>query len=631
MTDQAVQCGFTKLHGTPVFAIAPGIPQQSASRVLGAMFSAEHSLWFFPAFYPYIKDVVRDLKIVFGEDLEFSEAAKKEIDECDIVETALDKQPMGVALHPGFKFITQPFEHQESALKFALYNIRCGILYDMGLGKTKIAIDLIRYLKRYESALTLILTPVIGIKMWQREIEKHAAKYELRVVALTGTGKSKKSAKLDEAVTLGANILIVGYDTAKRYATDIIQKFPYTIIIADESHNLRARDSERTKAACYLAARAYRRIIMSGTPSLGNPLHLFGQLQFLGKFIPATSFWTFRKIYTVSSAYNRKFIVGFKNLDHLNDKVRRICLRKTKEECLDLPPRVIIDEPFQVTGEQRDMYNQLVTEACTSLGEGKLYEAPHAAAVLQKLLQVLSGMFIVPPPDICDGCVHLQICVEEAIKPYTRKCVRETVPPPQAVKRLKENPKLDVLAELLDQILAEERNKVIVWAYFKAELDMIEEFLVAQNISYIRVDGSNSSKGQDFATKFNEDKTIRVWLGQIATGVALTLTAAQYMVYYALSWNLDQYLQSMDRNYRVGQTEKVFVYRLICENSVVDYLARCLAQKVDVANTLTDRIDCVFCRQEKDRDCLAKGIKPFEKGCAYKDKVKRIVTRPEML
>jgi SNF2 family DNA or RNA helicase len=625
MTEQIVQCGFTRLHGTPVFVAPPGLPHQDVKRVFGATFMEERSLWLFPAFYPYTANVVRDLKIVFGSSLQFSPEALAHIAECERITEEMKQKPYPFPLREGFEFVTKPYEHQVEALKYALRNLRCGILYDMGLGKTKIAVDLIRH----EREKTLILTPVVGIKMWLREIGIHAGPGELKVLPLVGTGKAKKKAKIDEAGDY--DVVIVGYDTAKRYAEDIIKAFPYTTIIADESHNLREKSSERTKAACYLASRAARRIIMSGTPSLGNPLHLYGQLHFLAPYIPAKSFWVFRCLYTVQSKYNKKITTGYKNLDHLNDKVQRTCIRKTKEECLELPERTIIDYPFQVVGTQRDLYNQLVIEACASLEAGKLYEAPHAAAVLQKLLQVLSGMFIEPLPEICDGCMYVHSCVEEKIRPYTKRCMKVTTPPAQAVTRLKENPKLDALAELLDEILAEPKNKVIIWGYFKAELDMVQELLEARNTPFVRVDGSNSSQAQDIATRFNTNPDIRVYLGQIATGVALTLTAARYMIYFGLSYSLDFYLQSRDRNYRIGQDEKVFVYRLVCDNSVGQVLVKALEQKIDVANTLTDRIDCLLCRQEKDRDCFVQGIQPFKSGCVYQDKIRRIVTQPEPL
>ena len=626
MPEKNVKCCMAMLHGTPVFAIAPGPLESDILRVFGATFDKEQYLWLFPAYYPFVNDVVRDLKIVFGDTLELSTRALAHISDCAETEKSLQALPYAVQFRPGFNFVTTPREHQKEALKFAIKMMRCGILYDMGLGKTKIAIDLIRH----EQQKTLVLTPLVGVQMWQKEIKLHAGD-ELKVLAFTKSTRARAK-RIEKIATASAfDVVIVTYGTAKRYADQIMRDFPFTIIIADESHNLRDQSSIQTKAACFLATRASRRVIMSGTPSLGNPLHLYGQLGFLGPYIPATNFWTFKKIYTIASKINKKWIVGYKNLEYLNDKVQRICIRKTKEECLDLPLRTIIDHSFTVENNQLEMYNGLVTSACAELGSGYLYEAPHAAAVLQKLLQVLSGVFIIPPPDICDGCRWVHSCVDEKIKPYTKRCQKITTPPSQKVQQLEQNPKLDLLAELLDEILVEQRNKVIIWACFVAELDTVENFLVGSKIPYVRVDGSNSSHAQEIASQFNESDTLKVYLGQIATGVALTLNSANYMIYYGLSYKLDEYLQSMDRNYRIGQESPVFVYRLLCENSVLEFVARALAQKVDIADTLTDRIDCAFCKHEKELNCLENNFQPFKEGCVYKDRVARVITRPQNL
>jgi len=342
-TPSPVVCGFSHLHGTPVFVV-PMLAQNNRelTRVLGGVFLSAQGVWLFPGFYPYAKDVVRDLKLVLPE-IQLSPEAQSHLEICENTEALITQQPIPSEFHEGFEFITKPYEHQIEALKFAILMIRCGIFYDMGLGKTKIVIDLIRH----EQQKALILTPVVGITTWFNEAHLHSGGV-LRVERVIGSPKKKRQAIMDSPE---ADILVVGYDTAKHYYDEIINTFEYNIIVADESHNLRTSKSARTKAAIALSARASRRVLMSGTPSLGNPLHLWGQLCFLGKFIPARDFWTFRKFYTMQHKAQPRIIVGYKNLEMLNDKVGKISIRKMKDECLDLPPRQIIDVPFDVSPE----------------------------------------------------------------------------------------------------------------------------------------------------------------------------------------------------------------------------------------------------------------------------------------
>lgn len=418
-TVEHVVCGFTYLHGTPVLAIPPlRYNDRELKRVLGAMFlpgdpgtpGGRPSAWLFPGFVPYVFDVVRDLKIVLP-DIEFSPELKEHLVHCEEIAKLLAEKPVASTLRPDFEFVTTPYEHQREALNFALHLYRCGIFYDMGLGKTKIVIDLIRH----EREKALILSPVVGIDTWFAEAEIHSGG-DLKVARLVGTPKKKK-AIIETSPEY--DVVVAGYDTAKRYYDQLINTFEYKIIVADESHFLRTGKSARTKGAVALSSRAKRRILLSGTPSLGNPLHLWGQLHFLGKFIPARDLWAFRRFYTIKSKSNPKIIVGYKNLEMLNDKLGRVTLRRMKDECLDLPPRQIIDVFFGVNREQRKMYNELVEGACTQLENGKIFEAAHAAAVIQKLMQILSGFFIIPPPDICDDCEHVKECVDNFIKPFT--------------------------------------------------------------------------------------------------------------------------------------------------------------------------------------------------------------------
>lgn len=622
-STEAVICGFTHWRGTPAFAL-PSLGQ-FLKRVLGAVFVAQKGIWLFPAYHPFVEDVVHDLKIVVP-NIQFDDKAQEHIKAVEELGKRL--KTFDIPLRDDFSFATQPYQHQEEAVRFMLAMLRCGIFYDMGLGKTKAVIDVIRH----DKIQTLVLSPLVGVHAWTAEVQAHTEAEELKLVALIGT--PKKRAKLLHEEVADADIVVTTYDTAKREFDNLVACFPYHMIVADESHYLRGHKSARTKCAIALASRAYRRILLSGTPSLGNPLHLYGQLSFLGSHIPATDFWTFRKRYTITHSRefggkSRKLIVGFKNLDMLNEKVQRIAIRRKKEECLDLPERQIIDVPFEIKGEQKTLYNDLVVGSVAELDSGELVEAANAGVMIQKLLQVLSGFFIMPPPEVCDGCKHLKVCVDKNIKPFTKRCSRHPNPYERKIQRLKANPKVEALDELLEGILAEERNKVIVWAYFREELRITEELLKAKGVKYLRLDGSNSTKGPAFSKKFQEDPEIRVWLAQISTGVALTLTAATYMIYFDLSYDLGAYLQSMDRNYRIGQDNAVTVYRLTCKGSVLEYVAEALAQKQNIADTLADTINCVFCKQ--GLECITKVIKPFEKGCVHKSRTARVITRPMKL
>jgi SNF2 family DNA or RNA helicase len=144
-------------------------------------------------------------------------------------------------------------------------------------------------------------------------------------------------------------------------------------------------------------------------------------------------------------------VTGFKNINILNERVNRIAIRKTKEECLDLPPRTIIDIPIELSAEQKKLYNKMVEEMQVDLQEffdsESVLAVQNAAVLLNKLAQVTSGFVIDSQrkADICDLCPHLVKCVDANIQPYTAKCQVEQKSPPGMLNILKENPKLTAL------------------------------------------------------------------------------------------------------------------------------------------------------------------------------------------
>jgi len=284
---------------------------------------------------------------------------------------------------------------------------------------------------------------------------------------------------------------------------------------------------------------------------------------------------------------NKHIVVGFKNLDVLHDRVALVALRRQKEECLDLPKQHIIDVPIPLQGKQRQLYNTLVRSK-----EFEDITIPNAAVLLSKLLQVTAGFLIkkTDQPSPCDTCSLVRSCVQEGTLPYTTTCQVITTPLPRVIERLDENTKLDMLQEKLDEILVEPMNKIIIWGQFIEELNIIEETLKKKGDNEgwhaVRVDGSVTNHIEKIATHFNEDPTCRVYLGQVETGVGVTLNAANYTIYYSLPWKLSAYLQSLDRNYRIGQERNVVVFRLLGRGTVDEDVARALDNKWTVAETI---------------------------------------------
>lgn len=631
-------------NGVPVFSAAGS--SRDLSRPFGATWDSDRHLWMYPAYFPAAKKVLSDFEVMSREvRIVLSDAACEYIKQLHDAEDRYNRQ----VLPDGFGFVTEPFAHQRLGLAHLYYMPRAALFFDPGLGKSKVAVDLIRLLRfTGHAAPSIIMGPLTSVLNWGKEVDRHSGG-TLRWGAVLGTRK-RKTKVIEEAAAGGLDVLLLTYETNRNFVDMVFREVPYDKVIADESHLIKEWQASRTKAAFELVQKAQRRVLMTGTPTLGSPLDLYGQFRFLADYFMPEPYHLYRKRYLEVAPANKWLVLGYKNLDVLNERTQFVSLRKTKDECLDLPPRTMVDVEYELSRHQATIYNQLVAEMQIEVesllhalgGEAKdalppSAVMPHAAARLNKLLQVSSGFVIKNnmDPHLCDnveaplGCRHLPDCVKEGIKPYTKRCKVAPEKIPDTLTVFDENPKLEALAELLDTILGNPANKVIVWCYYWAELDVVEGRLKALEIPYVRVDGSTGARIQGVVDRFNDDPTLRVYLAQISTGVSITINSAAYMIYYALTYSLKDWLQSIDRNYRIGQSNNVTTYRLLGKQTVEPSIVRLLDNKVSVDNVLTQKLGCIMCPHSLR--CAAKRIELFDPGCIYKRNMPRAVTQARLI
>jgi len=600
----------------------------------------------YPAYYPAARKVLADFETC-GKEIafEFSDTASQYIRGLDEHE----RRYKDLVLPSGFDFVTPPYDHQRLGLCHLFYYSRAALFFDPGLGKSKIAIDYMRLLRFLgDKTPVVVMGPLVTIRNWGAEIDLHSAN-SLRWGAVLGDKKRKT--KVIEAAAAGEHdILLVTYDTARNFVDIIAREVPYTKIIADESHLIKAWSSTRTKAAYEIVQKATRRVIMTGTPTLGDPRDLYGQYKFLGDYFMPEAHHTYVDRFLEHSAHNKHVVIGYKNMDVLNARTQFVSIRRKKEECLDLPERTFVDVAYALTEHQRTIYNMLIEEMGINVEQllnllgGVVKDAmpdnthlAHGAARLNKLMQVCSGFFIQNlGRELCDnaeygGCQYMKDCVAHGVLPYTSRCHVEKVAPPEKVTVFTNNPKLDALDAILDSVLADRSHKVIVWCSYRMELDLTEARIKEKvgDAGYVRVDGSTGSKIQDCVNAFNKDPSVRVYLAQVSTGVGITLNAASYVVYCSLPFSLGSYIQSLDRNYRIGQKSNVTVYRLLGKQTVEPAVVRLLDTKVDVDTVLATKLSCIICPHSLK--CVAEGISLFDAGCIYKRNMPRLTIEARLV
>jgi SNF2 family DNA or RNA helicase len=143
------------------------------------------------------------------------------------------------------------------------------------------------------------------------------------------------------------------------------------------------------------------------------------------------------------------------------------------------------------------------------------------------------------------------------------------------------------LSELLD-ISDEVQGKAIIWASWTHDIQQIADALrdrFGPDSVATYYGGTPQDERQDIVTKFQDKESpLRFFVGQPRTGgYGITLTAANTVVYYSNSYDLEIRLQSEDRAHRIGQTNKVTYIDLVSPGTIDEKILKALRQKIDIA------------------------------------------------
>lgn len=660
----------TTLNGClPVLQIESLYPQ--IAKLFGVIPQQEKNIYLFP-FFPPFRDLVAEGLLNHIQQHEPDERAET------VIKTGLENGEEFQTVWENVAaqaFPVKSMVHQLQGTAELLYNYRWALQWEMGTGKSKVAIDALSLLQ--EPAL--ILCPLVALNNWKNEIDKHSGG-KLKVLLLDGKSTKEKKKQLRESA--GYDVYVSTYDNARLYgvptlypetvrlfekahmvpnvklrdalknlndkeqqlqfAEQLVQlrptsevladllkitqenptcleHLPYKIIIPDESHRIKRIQSKRTQFCLQLSAKAYRRWLLTGTMSLGDPRDLYTQLRFLAPYLMPENWITFCKNHLVYRPGSKHIVVQYKNIDVINKRTTLISSTKKLNDCVDLPERRFVTLNYDFTREQTINYDRAARDfEILRTNDNDIYQIAHSANAVSKLLQICSGFVYVPPsPDdtkLLDS-QDMHSPLNSAVTPE--------------VQRLPVNNKLNLLMDQLDDLVNGQGGKVIIWANYIAELDDVERALKNANIEYVRVDGSTSSRIQERVNRFQTDPKCSVYLAQEKTGIAITLTAANYMIYYSRSWSLEDDQQSLFRNYRIGQTKKTVVYYLVARDTIEDQQRLALENKQDIAELLTQRTQCVMCSSYGL--CVVNGTKPWDDGCVLEKNPHRVVTKPTPL
>ena len=454
-------------------------------------------------------------------------------------------------LSTDYTFKTKPFSHQVQCFNFFKELNIGGLFLEVGLGKTKIIIDLLSYLKLMGKITNSILyvCPNSVLENVVHELELHSP-IEWTNCILNGSKEKKRKLLLEKH-----DVYIINYEAVRTIEQELMKK-GFDVIICDESTRIKNPQALCSKALHRLGQGVKYRYIMTGTPLVESAIDLFSQFKFLESSIFGPSYYAFKNRYAIMGGYMNHQIVGYRHLDTLHKKIFSVSLRFTKDQCLDLPEKIYEVKQFDLNQQEQDLYKQIKKNIFTEI-MGKQISAQLAITKLTKLLQVTSGFVLT------DDKKRLGI---------------------------KNSSKLKLLKETIEDILP---NKIIIWNIYTANIDMISRMLNEMKIDHVIFDGrSKQEDRQKLVNEFQDNTNCKIFLAQIRTGgLGLNLTAASYVVYYSNTFSLSDRLQSEGRAHRIGSVRNVTYIDLVARKTIEKSILRALKKKLNLAQLVIDNTD----------------------------------------
>ena len=442
----------------------------------------------------------------------------------------------------------QYLDYQLAGIEYMMRNPGVLLADEPGTGKT---IQIAGYLNSLpEIKRALIICPSSLRLNWKRELDKWLVDKSRKVTL---------DAKDDDAFAH-----IVSFSSVWRpNVFPFLDKRKYDVVAIDEAHNCKNDEAKRTIQSLHLAKKAFRKVLMTGTPLVNRPIELFPLLNCLdekrwpNKFAFAFEYCSahYEDIYVYDKQKGhavKKSVLnmsGASNLPSLSEKLRgSMMIRRLKSDVLPQLPkkrRQLIEIPLETKDCKAAIKEEAKrwTELCDLYG----YE--------ECVRQMEFG----------DGVAFTEMAAK-------RKEVALS--------------KIPFCVEYLKDLL-EGVDKVVVFAHHRAVVDLLTDELKEYNPVKV-VGGMSDKQKQESVDSFQENENVHLFIGNIqAAGVGYTLTKSSIVIFVELAFVPGLMSQAEDRCVRIGATaDYVLVQHLVLEKSLDKDLCSMLIHKQEIADKI---------------------------------------------
>jgi len=466
-------------------------------------------------------------------------------------------QKLTLKREPDLTLKHEAFAYQLEAVNAVKDLEYAAIFHEQGLGKTKVAIDLLVYWLSQRLLDTVLIVVKKGLlHNWQKELASHSQLIP-RVLTTSRGGNFF-------VFNSPARVMLAHYEAvrAEEERMHLFLRTRNVGVILDESTKIKNPDAALTQVFLGLAPMFTKRVIMSGTPVSNRPHDIWSQIKFLDHGASlGDDFGEFKRSVALSNdlaGVDRRQAALEVQLQRIFHSISAFAVRETKESAeISLPEKVIHPVVTEWEPRQQEMYRQ-VRESLRAIifQDGRLM-ADESDVVLKRLLRLVQ---VTSNPTLIDPSYQV------------------------------EPGKLETLIELVSSIV-KSGEKCIVWTSFVENVQWLSRVLRRHNPQ--QVHGMLSTREQtDAIQTFLDEPSAKVFIATPGSAKeGLTLTVANHVIFYDRLFSLDDYLQAQDRIHRISQDRVCHVHNLIMRDSIDEWVEALLHSKRVAAQLAQGDID----------------------------------------
>ena len=405
---------------------------------------------------------------------------------------------------------------------------------DMGLGKTIQALCLLQWMKENERGTSLLVVPTSLVYNWQQEAANFCP--DLKLYIHTGIDRVKDATGFGKP-----DLLITSYAILRR-DRELFRHQEFNYIILDEAQAIKNPKSDIAQACFDLHARRF--LTLTGTPLENSITDLWSQTHFINRNMLG-SINHFTKACKLPD-----------KLEMYRKLIKPFLLRRNKSTVLkELPEKTIIVQKCYMNEPQQEFYRETRNN------------------YRDKFLEERDKNNNVSPILLLEGLLRLRQAANHPV--LVDKAFAQT------------SGKFETVTQMLDEVI-QSGDKVLVFSSFVEHLKLYKTYLDEKEIQYCYLDGSTKDRKEQ-VEKFQHNDSFPVFLLSLkAGGVGLNLTRASYVFLLDPWWNPASEAQAFDRAHRIGQKNKVFVYKFITQNTIEEKILKLQEEKKQLFDTMIE-------------------------------------------